>query len=74
MTTEYHDQDALRRIVYVRPVRRAELPDEIRKQTRGVDLLYAVHNEDGERLALVEDRQLALILARRNNFSPVTVH
>ena len=38
------------------------------------EILYAVHKSDGERLALVKDRQMAFMLARQNHLSPVTVH
>ena len=63
-----------RRIVYVRPVKVADLPEDVREQASGIDTLYAVHDEDGERLALVRDRRLAFVLARQNDLAPVTVH
>lgn len=62
------------RLVYVRSVDVADLPDEVREQADGMNRLYAVHRADGERLALVKDRQLAFILARQNDLAPVTVH
>lgn len=62
------------RIVYVRPVKVDELPDEIREQAEGAEELFAVHNSDGERLALVKDRRLAFVLARQNDLAPVNVH
>lgn len=62
------------RTVYVRPVDVADLPDEVRQQARGVDQIYAVHTTDGERVALVKDRDLAFVLARQNDFAPVNVH
>lgn len=62
------------RIVYVREVSVDDLPDEIRPQLAGLKKLYAVHNERGERLALVRDRHMAFVLARQNDLSPVTVH
>lgn len=62
------------RTVYVRPVKAADLPDDVRKQVGGMDTLYAVHRADGERLALVKDRSLAFVLARQNDLAPVTVH
>ncbi len=62
------------RIVYVRPVDVSELPDDVQQETPNVDQIFAVHAPDGERLALVKDRQLAFTLARQNDFSPVTVH
>ena len=61
-------------IVYVRPVKVADLPDEIRQQARGLDTLYAVHDSNGAQLALVKDRKLAFVLARQNHMAPVTVH
>jgi hypothetical protein len=62
------------RIVYVRSVNVDELPDEVRDQIDGLTKLYAVHSVDGERLALVKCRELAFVLARQNDMSPVTVH
>jgi len=62
------------RIVYVRAVKVADLPEDVRRQAIGLDELYAVHSADGERLALVRDRNLAFALARQNDLAPVTVH
>ena len=63
-------------IVYVRPVEADELPLELRAQVKagGVSDLYAVHNENGERLALVQGRRLAFMLAREHDYAPVNVH
>ncbi len=61
-------------IVYVRPVAVSELPEEVQEQAGDADTLYAVHNAEGERLALVKDRNLAFVLARQNDLAPVTVH
>jgi hypothetical protein len=63
-----------RPIVYVRAVKVDDLPEEMRQQMGGLDTLYAVHNAEGERLALVRDRRMAFILARQNDMDPVTVH
>jgi hypothetical protein len=62
------------RIVYVRPVLTKDLPEDVRAQVDGMEEIYAVHNSDGERLALVKDRSLAFALARQNDLAPVTVH
>ena len=62
------------KIVYVREVKTADLPDEIRARTAGVDHLYAIHAANGAVLALVPDRAQAFIVARQNEFSPVSVH
>ncbi|WP_238368001.1 DUF1150 family protein [Mesobacterium pallidum] len=69
-----HDIPADAPIVYVREVKVADLPEEVREQAGGLETLYAVHKADGERLALVKDRSLAFILARQNDLAPVTVH
>ena len=63
-----------KRTVYVRPVAVADLPDEIRREAAGIETLYAVHDTDGERLALVRDRDMAFVLARQNDLAPVHVH
>lgn len=75
MDTKYELlDDSVDPIVYVRPVKVADLPDEIREQAAGIDTLYAVHDEHGAQLALVKDRRLAFVLARQNHMDPVTVH
>ena len=75
MNTKYEfektEQD---RIVYVRPVDAEDLPEDVRDQIGGLKTLYAVHNAEGERLALVKDRNMAFVLARQNDLAPVTVH
>ena len=70
---DFGDMDA-ERIVYVRPVPVAELPAEVREQAAGMEEIYAVHDADGQRLALVKDRALAFVLARQNDLAPVSVH
>ena len=62
------------RIVYVRPVNVADLPAEVQAQIGGLKTIYAVHDADGDRLALVRDRKLAFALARQNDLAPVNVH
>lgn len=70
----FQDSDKKDRIVYVRPVMAEDLPSELRDQIEEGEILYAVHKSDGERLALVKDRQMAFMLARQNDLSPVAVH
>jgi len=58
-------------IVYVREVAPEELPEEL----KGAEArLYALHDSDGNRLALAPDRSQAFALARQNDLSPVSVH
>lgn len=63
-----------KKIVYVRPVDVADLPDEVKEQAGDIKTLYAVHDEDGQQLALVRDMKLAYVLARQYDYSPVMVH
>ena len=62
------------RIVYIRPVVVADLPADLREQAEGRTTIFAVHSAEGERLALVGDRDLAFVLARQNDLAPVNVH
>ncbi|MCR9112734.1 MAG: DUF1150 domain-containing protein [Rhodobacteraceae bacterium] len=75
MDTRYEfGSETDRPIVYVRAVKVDDLPQDMQDQVGELDTLYAVHNADGERLALVRDRKLAFMLARQNDMEPVTVH
>jgi hypothetical protein len=62
------------RIVYVRPVKVDDLPAEMQAHAGGLKTIYALHDADGDRLALVRDRALAFALARQNDMAPVNVH
>ncbi|MFT6169558.1 MAG: hypothetical protein ACJAR9_001677 [Celeribacter sp.] len=62
------------KIVYVRSVLVADLPDEVREKAGDMERIYSVHNSDGDRMALVADLKLAFDLAREHDFSPVSVH
>ena len=62
------------RVVYVRAVSTAILPDDVREELGNVDEVDAVHSAAGERLALVTERDMAFVLARQNDLSPVAVH
>ncbi len=61
-------------IVYIRKVAVADLPDEVQEQAQGLDELYAIGSETGEQLALVKDRNMAFMVARQNDLTPVSVH
>ncbi|AJE48340.1 DUF1150 family protein [Celeribacter indicus] len=75
MNVEYpHLPAAGEKIVYVRPVAVADLPEEVRAQAQGLDRIYAVHDADGAQLALVANRQLAFALAREHDYAAVNVH
>jgi hypothetical protein len=67
-------------LVYVRPVKAAEImADTPVDQVRGFDLqpnqtLYAVHRADGERLAVMGDKDSAVAAALAHELAPVSVH
>jgi hypothetical protein len=74
MDTRYNMPEDGSRIVYVKTVDVADLPDKVRREAGGLEQLYSVHREDGEQLALVANRKLAFSLAREHDFAPVAVH
>ena len=67
-------------LVYVRPVSAAEILAEPEVRiTEGVTIdphqvLYAVHRADGERLAVMTDRETAVAAALAHELAPVSVH
>jgi hypothetical protein len=67
-------------LVYVRPIRAAEiLADTPVEQIKGFALdpeqvLYAVHRADGERLAVMTDKDSAVAAALAHELAPVSVH
>ena len=63
-----------RQIVYVREVKVADLPREVRAQASGLKTLYAIGSETGEQLALVADRKMAFVVAREHDMEPLSVH
>ncbi|KAE9627390.1 DUF1150 family protein [Parasedimentitalea maritima] len=62
------------RMAYVKTVDVADLPAEVQEGAKGRTQLYAVHDAEGEQLALVADRHMAFVLARQNDYAPVPVH
>jgi hypothetical protein len=67
-------------LVYVRPVKASEiLATTPVEATQGFSIdpeqtLYALHRADGERLAVLGDRQSAIAAAIAHELTPVTVH
>lgn len=67
-------------LVYVRPITAAEiLADTPAAALQGFELdpeqtLYAVHRADGERLAVMSDRDSAVAAALAHELAPVSVH
>ncbi|MEJ6394065.1 DUF1150 family protein [Gymnodinialimonas sp. 2305UL16-5] len=67
-------QSTDRPIVYIRQVAVADLPEEVQSRAEGRDVLYAIGRENGEQIALVDNRELAFTVARQNDLRPVSVH
>lgn len=67
-------------LVYVRTVSSDEIiataPSEVVEQfgLQPHQTLYAVHRNDGERLAVLSDRDSAFAAALSNDLAPVSVH
>ena len=67
-------------LVYVRPVTGAEILASVpTAQVKGFELtpdqtLYVVHRADGERLAVLTDRDSAVAAALAHELAPVSVH
>lgn len=67
-------------LVYVRPVKAAEILASVPlAQIEGIELdpdqtLYAVHGANGERLAVLTDKESAMAAALAHELAPVSVH
>jgi hypothetical protein len=66
-------------LVYVRPIRAADIMGGLTATEEGVALdpdqmLYAVHRADGARLAVMGDKQSAVAVALAHELAPVSVH
>ncbi len=62
------------RMVYVKPIAVTDLPREVRDQAGGLEQLFAVHDAEGQQLALVANRRLAFALAVQNDYAPQPLH
>jgi hypothetical protein len=80
LTTEAFAALGAPNLVYVRPVSAAEILASVpTDQVQGFELnpaqtLYAVHRADGERLAVMTDRDSAVAAALAHELAPVSVH
>lgn len=70
-----------RKLVYVRTVIARDVIDDLVDEDGDMVVempddttLYSVHAADGERIALVGDRDLAFAAARQHEMNPVSVH
>lgn len=60
--------------VYVKPVAVASLPDALREQAGERETIFAIHDAEGQQIALVADRNLAVMLARQHDKVPMNLH
>lgn len=78
MTTAFEIPD--RRVCYVREVLAKDVRDDIELEFDGdfaIDddsVLYALHADDGSRIALMSDRDIAFAAARQHELVPHSVH
>ena len=70
-----------RKLVYIRAIAASDVLSDLEGAFEDAELeveagaiIYSVHDEDGERLALVGDRELAFAAARQHELTPVSVH
>jgi len=70
-----------RKLVYIRAVSANDVRDDLENEFGDIEIdieagatLYSVHAADGERIALVGDRDLAFAAARQYEMNPVSVH
>lgn len=81
MTPEALAEWGGKRLVYIRPVLAAEVMDELLDEDGNMEAdipadttLFSLHTADGERIALMGDRDIAFAAARQNEMNPVNVH
>jgi len=74
MHTPYDLNADVGRMVYVKPISVDALPRKVRDQAAGLKELFAVIDSEGQQLALVADRNMALALAVQNDYAPQPLH
>ena len=74
MNTPFDLNADVGRMVYVKPIAVTDLPAEVQDQAEGLDELFAVHDAEGQQLALVANRKLAFALAVQNDYAPQPLH
>jgi hypothetical protein len=74
MHTPYDLNADVGRMVYVKQISVDALPQDVRDQAGDLQQLFAVHDAEGQQLALVADRKLAFALAVQNDYAPQPLH
>ena len=58
MNTPFEFNAGDKAIVYVKAVDAKDLPEDVQSQMQDLDRVYAVHDAEGQQLALVADRKI----------------
>lgn len=74
MNTPYNLNADVGRMVYVKSISVDALPKEVQDQAEGLKELFAVHDAEGQQLALVANRKMAFALAVQNDYAPQPLH
>ena len=65
-------------LVYIRPLAEHEVqhlvPEETLQEMEISDRLFAVHNAQGQRIAIVEGREAAFAAAQAHDLKPQSLH
>ncbi|MEM1380460.1 MAG: DUF1150 family protein [Pseudomonadota bacterium] len=79
MTEEFFDElDS--KVCYVREVLAKDVRDDIEAELESKfafeddSVLYALYADDGSRIALMSDREIAFAAARQHELTPLSVH
>ncbi len=62
------------RAVYVRPVDVSDLPEDIQQELGDIDKVYAICDDEGTQLALVNGQDLAYSVARHHDYEPYSLN
>jgi hypothetical protein len=74
MNTRFNFGGMTDKIVYIKEVKVSDLPMAARMEAGDLESVFAVHNDAGKQIALVNDRGLAFEIARHHHMTPVAVH
>jgi hypothetical protein len=73
MTHPFFSDAPGNRIVYIRPVETADIPEAVASGVTA-PMVYAIHDASGNRLAVLADRDAAFFVARQHEMTPVYAH
>ena len=78
MTSAFEDMD--RKVCYVREVLAKDVREDLEAELESKfsfdddSVLYALYADDGSRIALMSDREIAFAAARQHELTPHSVH